>query len=75
MPSIFPKNGGISEFFPDDYEYSYDMNIKNDLTDKLIKFYENIDRYEEIGNINKNFVRKKLEKNKLISKFENIVGI
>ena len=75
VPSIFPKNGGISEFFPDDYEYSYDMNIKNDLTDKLIKFYKNIDRYEEIGNINKNFVRKKLERNKLISKFENIVGI
>ena len=75
VPSIFPKNGGISEFFPDDYEYSYDMNIKNDLTEKLIKFYKNIDRYEEIGNINKNFVRKKLEKNKLISKFENIVGI
>jgi len=75
VPSIFPKNGGISEFFPDDYEYSYDMNIKNDLTDKLIKFYKNIDRYEEIGNINKNFVRKKLERNRLISKFENIVGI
>jgi len=75
VPSIFPKNGGISEFFPDDYEYSYDMNIKNDLTDKLIKFYKNIDRYEEIGNINKNFVSKKLERNKLISKFENIVGI
>ena len=75
VPSIFPKNGGISEFFPDDYEYSYDMNIKNNLTEKLIKFYKNIDRYEEIGNINKNFVRKKLEKNKLISKFENIVGI
>ena len=75
VPSIFPKNGGISEFFPGDYEYSYDMNIKNDLTEKLIKFYKNIDRYEEIGNINKNFVRKKLEKNKLISKFENIVGI
>jgi len=37
VPSIFPKNGGISEFFPDDYEYSYDMNIKNDLTNKLIK--------------------------------------
>ena len=75
VPSIFPKNGGISEFFPDDYEYSYDMNIKNNLTEKLIKFYKNIDRNEEIGNINKNFVRKKLEKNKLISKFENIVGI
>jgi len=75
VPSIFPKNGGISEFFPEDYEYSFDMNIKNDLTNKLIKFYENIDSNQEIGKINKNFVTKKLEKNKLISKFENIVGI
>ena len=75
VPSIFPKNGGISEFFPNDYEYSYDMDIKNDLTNKLIKFYENINQNEDIGNVNKKFVTKKLEKNKLINKFENIVGI
>ena len=75
VPSIFPKNGGISEFFPNDYEYSYDMDIKNDLTNKLIKFYENINQNKDIGNVNKKFVTKKLEKNKLISKFENIVGI
>ena len=40
-----------------------------------VKFYENINQNKDIGNVNKKFVTKKLEKNKLISKFENIVGI
>ena len=51
------------------------MDIKNDLTNKLIKFYENINQNEDIGNVNKKYEIKKLEKNKLINKNENIVGI
>ena len=37
VPSLFPDTGGISEFFPDNYEFKYKQYDYEDLKTKLIK--------------------------------------
>ena len=72
-PSIFPKNSGISEFFPPNSKLSYEpgnfnelgLKIKLTLDDKLLL---------QEANENKEFLRNKLSKTSLIDNFKEILN-
>jgi glycosyltransferase involved in cell wall biosynthesis len=73
VPSIFPKNGGIAEFFPDNYKLSFEKNNYIDLKNKLNVLLD--DTYiKEIGRNNKKFIKSKLDEKNLIKKFNNIIN-
>ena len=73
VPSLFPDTGGISEFFPDNYEFKYKQYDYEDLKTKLIKLLQN-SNMSDIGLKNKNYIEKKLDKNKLISQLSQKIN-
>ena len=56
VPSIFPKTGGISEFFPTDYEFAFKQYDYEQLENKIITF------------VNTNQKRYRKEKSRLFKK-------
>ena len=72
VPSIFPKSGGIEEFFPDNYILSFNQFDYEDLENKL-KFISNTSQLEKIGNENKNYIFSYLNEKKLIDSFNRII--
>ena len=72
VPSIFPKSGGIEEFFPDKYLLSFNQFDYKDLENKL-KFISNTSQLEKIGNENKNYIFNYLNEKKLIDSFNRII--
>tara|TARA_B100000575_G_scaffold294584_1_gene311784 strand:- start:4390 stop:5535 length:1146 start_codon:yes stop_codon:yes gene_type:complete len=72
VPSIFPRTGGITEFFPDDYELSYEQFNYDDLKEKMINITKS-STIEKIGNDNKIYLEKLLNRNEIIEKIENLV--
>tara|TARA_Y100000389_G_C17444746_1_gene510858 strand:- start:722 stop:1876 length:1155 start_codon:yes stop_codon:yes gene_type:complete len=73
IPSIFPENGGIAEFFPANYKLSFEKNNYIDLINKLNLLLD--DNYiEEIGKNNKKFIKSKLNEKNLIQNFNNIIN-
>ena len=73
VPSIFPINGGIAEFFPENYKFSYDQSNPDDLSKKMIELSKN-NNSELYGKECKKFILDKLNEDKLISKFQEIIG-
>lgn len=64
VPSIFPENGGISEFFPKNYKLSFKKDNYEDLLVKL-NLLSNEKLLIKVGNENKNFIEKYLQDSKL----------
>ena len=73
VPSIFPINGGIAEFFPKNYKFSYDQSNPDDLSKKMIALSKN-NNFELYGKECKKFILDKLNEDKLISRFQEIIG-
>ena len=73
VPSLFPDTGGIGEFFPDNYEFKYKQYDYEDLKTKLIKLLQN-SNMSDIGLKNKNYIEKKLDKNRLISQLSQKIN-
>lgn len=71
IPSIFPITGGIKEFFPKNYKYSFDQFDYENLSEK-IKLLISSDKKDEIGTENYEFLRKKLHEISLLENFEEI---
>ena len=71
IPSIFPKSGGIEEFFPTNYFLTYSQFDYSELSQKIKEIYS-IDDISSVGLKNQNFIMKKLNKNDLRKKFEEI---
>ena len=67
VPSIFPNFGGISEFFPVDYDLSFKQFDYEDLTQKFVYASKN-DLYE-YGSKNYEFLKSKLNDDFLIKRF------
>ena len=67
VPSIFPNFGGISEFFPVDYDLSFEQFDYEDLTEKFVYASKN-DLYE-YGSKNYEFLKSKLNDDFLIKRF------
>ena len=70
--SIYPKAGGISEFFPKNYQFCFNQFDNNDLGDKM-KMIEN-ENFINQGEINKEYLSTYLNSSKLISTFNSILN-
>lgn len=73
VPSIFPNTGGINEFFPKDYKFSYEQFKYDELVNKL-KMINNKSLLIEIGEENKKFIQEYLNEEKLQTKFNEILS-
>ncbi len=73
VPSIFPRSGGIAEFFPKDYELSFEQFNYEDLKTK-IKMIENPKILEVEGKKSKEYIKNYLDKEKLLKKFREVLN-
>ena len=71
IPSVFPDTGGISEFFPVNYNLSFKQYNYQDLTEKMNMLLLP-EHTKLVGKKNKEFLNKYLEKNKLLNNFESM---
>lgn len=72
VPSIFPKTGGISEFFPKNYQFSFQQFDYKDLKQKM----EDLIRHKDpisIGKKNKVHINKYLDELSLINLFNKMI--
>ena len=74
IPSIYPKTGGISEFFPKNYQLEFKqfdyknlVNILNKLKDKKLM--------EKIGIENKNYINNNFNEEVYLNTFKEIINI
>ena len=73
IPSIFPKSGGIEEFFPNEYPLSYNQYDYEELKNKLI-YLNNLSDSNEIGKKNKLFIEHYLDEKKLIENLNEVIN-
>ncbi len=73
VPSVFPRVGGILEFFPNDYKLSYEGHNYDDLI-KKIKFIDSSDESNREGEKAKKYIQKYLNKTELFFKFEEVLN-
>ena len=73
IPSIFPRTGGLEEFFPNGYKYSYKQFDYKDLENKLSLLIDSIEIAQE-GEQNRSFIEDYLSEEKLLGKFEKIIN-
>tara|TARA_Y100000741_G_scaffold362789_1_gene349459 strand:- start:2222 stop:3451 length:1230 start_codon:yes stop_codon:yes gene_type:complete len=84
IPAIFPKSGGISEFFPKDYKLSFEQFNYEQLESKIkiltsnqnitSKSDVNNQNQENLGDKNKEYIQGYLDKKRLIMLFEECVN-
>ena len=74
VPSIFPDSGGIKEFFPADYPFSYIPFDKNSLVG-VIKKVENKDIIKKTSQQSFEHISTYLEEKKLITNFQEIMNV
>ena len=73
IPSIFPKSGGIEEFFPKNYKLSFDQFNYHSLEKKL-QLILNQELMIKTGEENKEYISKYLSEDALVSKFQRILN-
>jgi glycosyltransferase involved in cell wall biosynthesis len=73
IPSIFPKSGGILDFFPSNSLFSFERQNLDDLSLKL-KLLEDKDLLIKEGIRNKIFIENKLSNENLVYKFKKIIN-
>ena len=71
--SIYPSTGGISEFFPSNYEFSFEQFNYEDLKQKIEKLI-NLQDTENMGKNNKIFLSDYLNEENLIDLFKGYVS-
>tara|TARA_A100001011_G_C14322541_1_gene851620 strand:- start:6100 stop:7245 length:1146 start_codon:yes stop_codon:yes gene_type:complete len=69
--SIYPEAGGISEFFPKNYDFCFDQFSNNDLSTKL-RMIDN-KNFSNQGSINKSYLSTYLSSKKLLGTFKKII--
>ena len=72
VPSIFPKTGGISEFFPTDYEFAFEQYDYEQLENKIITFV-NTNPKRDIGKKNQDYLRKFLSEEYFVTQFDKLL--
>lgn len=73
IPSIFPKTGGISEFFPKNYQFSFRQYDYSDLKDKFIKLNSMKNSFK-IGEENKKFLKEYLKEDEIVKLFDEAIN-
>lgn len=71
--SIYPKNGGISEYFPPNNPFSFNVNSSEDLHDKL-KLLDDYELVKRQSSKNYSFVEKYFSLESYMKKFEEIIN-
>lgn len=72
VPSIYPSFGGMDEFFPNDYLYSFKQFDYVDLKSKIIEL-QNEEKLKEAGNKVYEKISNKLNPIDLLSQFREII--
>jgi len=72
VPSIYPSFGGMDEFFPKDYPYSFKQFDYADLKSKIIEL-QNEEKLKEAGDKVYKKISNKLNQNDLLIKFSEIL--
>lgn len=72
VPSIFPRSGGIDEFFPSQYKLSFEQFNYKDFKKKLL-IVNDESTLKEVGEENSKFISEYLSDEKLISNFRRLV--
>jgi len=72
IPSIFPNFGGMNEFFPPEYELSFEQYNYEDLNEKLL-LLEKKDLLEKCSNDNFEYISSFLGEKKLNSIFSDLI--
>jgi len=72
IPSIFPKTGGVSEYFPKDYKLSFNQFDYDDLKKKL-QLLDKPELILDTGKENFDFISAYLNKEKLLNQFERVL--
>jgi len=72
VPSIFPETGGITEFFPENYDFSFKQFNYLDLQKKLNKLSKS--NLSKRGQSNREYLQKYLNENTLHRKFEEVIN-
>lgn len=67
--SIFPRNGGIIDYFPSSYKFSFDNNLKNSLITTL-NLLQNKDIISSTEKNVKSYIDNLLNENILLNQFE-----
>tara|TARA_B100001250_G_scaffold414548_1_gene453767 strand:- start:9456 stop:10607 length:1152 start_codon:yes stop_codon:yes gene_type:complete len=73
VPSIFPRFGGIEEFYPSDSKLSFEQFNYEDLKEK-INLLSNLELLEIEGKNNKDFILDILDRDNLIEDFKKIIN-
>ena len=73
IPSIFPRTGGLKEFFPEDYKFSFKQFDYSDLDEKLNLLISS-DNTDTLGAESKLFIDNLLDANSLITNFQDILN-
>ena len=73
VPSVFPKTGGIEEFFPKNYKLAFNQFEYEDLVNKLNKLNDR-KHLVNVGPENKKYIREYLNEKKLIINIESILN-
>ena len=71
--SVFPNVGGMLEFFPDNYAYTYRQYDYEDLIKKM-NLFTNTELVLEQGIENKTYITNFLSQRKLSENFEKILN-
>ena len=72
IPSIFPRTGGIEEFFPKNYDLSFEQYNYEDLKTKIDSL--NYLDLSKIGKLNLDYLSSYLNSKKLYEKYEKIIN-
>ena len=72
VPSIFPSFGGMTEFFPDNYKFSFKQFDYDDLLKKII-LLKDTEILNQEGLRVQEYLINKLDKNHLLDKFDKIL--
>ena len=72
VPSIFPSFGGMAEFFPDNYKFSFKQFDYDDLLKKIV-LLRDTEILNQEGMKVQEYLFNKLNKNLLLDKFDKII--
>lgn len=75
VPAIFPKTGGLNEFFPNNYQLSFNQFQYDDLGKKIKLLCLNLENSKKIGIQNYDFIEKNYSKEKIMNQFYKVFDL
>ena len=75
VPAIFPKTGGLNEFFPKNYQLSFNHFQYDDLVKKIKLLFLNLENSKKIGMQNFDFIEKNYSKEKIMSQYIKLFNL